>query len=38
MEDHRDRRAGPGARMEAAFETAFGTRENHFGHGGWVLA
>jgi hypothetical protein len=33
MKDHRDRRAGLGARSETAFETAFGAGKNDFGHG-----
>ena len=32
MENHRDRRAGPGPGVEAAFEAALGTWENDFGH------
>ena len=38
MEDHRDRRARAQARVETAFETAFGARKNHFGHESRVLA
>ncbi len=33
MEDHRHRRARTRPGIEAAFETAFGTRKNDFGHG-----
>jgi hypothetical protein len=32
VEDQRDGRAGPRAGAESAFETAFGTGENDFGH------
>ena len=34
MEDHRDRRARPQPGVETAFEAAFGTGENDFGHKG----
>jgi len=32
VKDHRDRSAGAPARLEATFETTFGTWENDFGH------
>jgi hypothetical protein len=32
MENHRDGRARARTGIETAFETAFGTRKNNFGH------